>query len=44
MVSDLVRFEIVYRQGGFYFDTNYMMMSTERPLDKLLTFSLVVGG
>jgi hypothetical protein len=44
MVADLMRHEIMYRHGGFYLDTNYMLMSTERPLDKLLTYSLVVGG
>jgi hypothetical protein len=23
MISDIMRLEILYRQGGFYFDTNY---------------------
>ena len=44
MVADLMRYELVYRHGGFYLDTNYMLIGTERPLENLLTYSLVVGG
>jgi hypothetical protein len=43
MIADLIRHESTYRHGGFYFDTNYMLLSTERPLDKFLTYSLVIG-
>jgi mannosyltransferase OCH1-like enzyme len=28
MIADIIRHEVIYRYGGFYFDTNYMLMKT----------------
>ena len=36
MVADIARNEIVYRHGGFYFDTNYMLFKNNT-LDLFLT-------
>jgi hypothetical protein len=43
MISDLIRHEVVYLYGGFYLDTNYMLFGN-RPLDRLLTYSVVSGA
>ena len=43
VISDIVRHESSYIHGGFYLDTNYMLFG-ERPLDKYLTYSLLVAG
>lgn len=40
MVADITRYEIVYRHGGFYLDTNYMLFK-DNTLDLFLTYALV---
>lgn len=40
MVSDIMRLEILYRQGGFYFDTNYHIFRPD--LELWRSFPLVL--
>jgi hypothetical protein len=42
MLSDLIRHEAAYIHGGFYFDTNYMLLNNFN-LDGLRTYSFVAG-
>ena len=42
MLSDFIRHEAAYVHGGFYFDTNYMLLN-DFNLDNLLTYSFVAG-
>ena len=43
MVADLMRLEIVYRNGGFYVDTNYHIFKN-LTFDDWLTFKAVMPG
>jgi len=41
-IADLLRYEVTYIHGGFYLDTNYMLLN-DFSLDNLLTYSFVAG-
>jgi len=41
MVGDLMKHEIIYRHGGFYMDTNYLIFG-ENQLDKWRIFKAVI--
>jgi hypothetical protein len=43
MLSDLIRYEATYNHGGFYLDTNYMLLNNFN-LESLLTYSFVAGS
>lgn len=43
MIADIMRYEIVYMQGGFFVDTNFMFFG-DRLLDKFLPYSMVLTG
>jgi mannosyltransferase OCH1-like enzyme len=40
MIADIARYEIVYRHGGFYFDTNYLVFNNNT-LDQFLTYTFM---
>lgn len=42
-VADLARYEILYRHGGFYLDTNYMIFKNST-LDLFRTYAFVTAG
>ena len=43
LVADLMRYEATYNHGGFYVDTNYMLLNNFS-FDKLLTYSFFAGS
>jgi len=43
MIADLMRIEIVYNHGGFYFDTNFYMFRNHT-LDNWRTYKFIMGG